>query len=128
MTANAYLALYLACGFLLLAWMALLAWHRARAAFWMSLLWPLVLLMIPVIVALDWLADSRGWALTSSSAATCHPSASAAAPLADVAGPPCSACAASETASMLSPSPALSLSPASACSPRATCHDTIPEP
>ena len=61
MTAPAYLALYLACGFLLLAWMAYLDRHRARAAFWMSLLWPLALLMIPVIVALDWLADSRGW-------------------------------------------------------------------
>ena len=61
MTAPAYLALYLACGFLLLAWMAYLDRLRARAAFWMSLLWPLVLLMIPVIVALDWLADSRGW-------------------------------------------------------------------
>ena len=61
MTAPAYLAIYLACGFLLLAWMAYINRHRAREAFWMSLLWPLVLLMIPVIVALDWLADSRGW-------------------------------------------------------------------
>ena len=56
----AYLAAYLAGGFALLAWMAFLNKHRAREAFWLSLLWPLALLLIPIVALFDRL-EQRGW-------------------------------------------------------------------
>lgn len=57
---EASISTYLAGGFALLAWMAYLDNHRAREAFWLSLLWPLVLLLIPTVYFLDWM-EQRGW-------------------------------------------------------------------
>ena len=54
------LAAYLAGGFVLLAWMAFLDRHRLREAFWLSLVWPLVTLLLPVAALLAWL-ERLGW-------------------------------------------------------------------
>lgn len=53
MTLSDYIGAYLACGFVLLAWIAYLDRHDARPAFWAALLWPLVLVAIPVVMALE---------------------------------------------------------------------------
>jgi hypothetical protein len=55
-----YVTVYLAGGFALLAWMAFIDNHRAREAFWFALLWPLTLLLIPIVNFLD-LMEKRGW-------------------------------------------------------------------
>jgi hypothetical protein len=58
---STYLATYLAGGFALLAWMAFLDRHWLREAFWLSILWPVTLLVIvPSVLLLDWL-ELRGW-------------------------------------------------------------------
>lgn len=54
----AYFAVYLAVGFALLAWLAYrLEGESIRAAFWLTLLWPLTLLVVVPAVLLDW----AGW-------------------------------------------------------------------
>lgn len=53
MTLIDYIAAYLAGGFALLGWIAYIQQHDVRSAFWCAVLWPLVLLAIPIVVAFD---------------------------------------------------------------------------
>lgn len=55
-----YIAAYLAGSMVLFAWTAFLDRHSLREAFCATLLWPLVLLLIPVVSMLDSIAQ-RGW-------------------------------------------------------------------
>ncbi len=43
-----YTAVYLGIGFVVLAWLAYLDGHDVRVAFWLSLLWPLFMVAIPI--------------------------------------------------------------------------------
>lgn len=55
------LATYFAGAFALLAWLAYRDVHWLRGAFWLSLLWPVTLLvLIPSVLLFDWL-ERRGW-------------------------------------------------------------------
>lgn len=62
--ANAYLstfvAWYLAGAFALLVWMALRDVDQMRATLIVLLLWPLVLLLMPVVWLREW-SERRGW-------------------------------------------------------------------
>lgn len=53
-------AIYLALGYVLLAWLAYLDNFEVRGAFWMSLLWPCVLVAIPIALSISWIYR-RGW-------------------------------------------------------------------
>lgn len=53
---------YLAGALAMFAWAAYLDRHSARETFWCSLLWPLVLLAVVLVDAVDWL-ERRGWYL-----------------------------------------------------------------
>ena len=55
-----YIVCYLAGAFVLLAWMAVIDRHELREAFWLSLLWPLTLVMIPIVTAFARM-EQRGW-------------------------------------------------------------------
>lgn len=57
---SACFAAYLAGGFAVLGWMAFRDIEQMREAFFIVLLWPLFLLLMPVIVLNDWLRP-RGW-------------------------------------------------------------------
>lgn len=55
-----YVAWYLAGAFVLLVWMALHDLDQMRATLVVLLLWPLVLLLVPVVWLRDW-SERRGW-------------------------------------------------------------------
>lgn len=59
MTAT-YIAAYLSCAFLLLAWSAYLDKSTLREAFWLSLLWPASLAFL-LVYAPFVLLERRGW-------------------------------------------------------------------
>lgn len=57
---STYVASYLAGAFALLAWMALRDFDQMRATLIVLLLWPLVLLLMPVVWLREW-SERRGW-------------------------------------------------------------------
>lgn len=61
MTAVACLSAYLAAAFLMLAWAAYLDRHRLREAFWLSLLWPVTLLILALYGLTAFLPRLFGW-------------------------------------------------------------------
>lgn len=62
MTISTYIAIYLGCGFLLLAWGAFADLNTGqRATFWTCLLWPITLfVLVPLVLVTDAIAR-RGW-------------------------------------------------------------------
>lgn len=57
------LAGYLSGGFIMLAWMAVIDTHEIREAFWVALLWPLVLAVLLPMLLSAMLWKYTGWSI-----------------------------------------------------------------